>query len=717
MKQENPQGRFGTIVGVFIPNVLTIFGIILYLRTGWVTGQAGLINALVIVFLANIITLLTALSLSTIATSMKVKAGGNYYIISRSLGLEVGGAIGLTLYVSQAISVAFYIIGCTEALSSFPIFAQFDPRLISGTIALIFTGLAYLGADFIMKIQYFIFAIIIFSLISFFIGGIGDWHTPTLVANYSEGMNFWKVFAIFFPAVTGISVGVSLSGDLKNPTKSIPKGTIMSVLITSVVYMLVVVWFSLNASPMDLINDPLVMSKISIIPAMIMIGVITATLSSALGSIIAAPRTLEALANDNIVSKTLANKLGSKTEPRLAVLLTGLISLIVIAIGDINIIAPIISMFFLNTYGILNITAFIERIIRNPSFRPTTNLHPLLYVAGALGSYGVMFLIDPKATFVAILATVIIFMFLKRKNIESTWGDIRGGILNTIAHSTLLRLENKVMTVKNWRPNIIVFAKKDTHRKDLIYFVKWLDLGRGFVTFIELIEFDGKKTNLKKLREDNVNKIEKELGDVTEKIFTEVEIVHNIENAFSTVAQAHGIGKMEANTILMGMPSEKPHLERMLTRINNLRNLDKSVVLFKYNETVFRPDENNVLDIWWDGNDKNFELMSMFTHLSLQHRYWKGGKVRIFGLKNGIGEKELKEKITSVTSEFKIDAQVKIIDSKSDKLSNLVVNESKESDLVMIGLKEINYEKGKNHIESLYNMGEKLKALLVVGAN
>ena len=91
--------KYGTFSGVFVPNVLTILGVILFMRSGWVVGQAGVYNTLIILLIANTISLLTALSLSAIATNTKVGGGGAYFLISRSLGLEIGGSIGVPLFL------------------------------------------------------------------------------------------------------------------------------------------------------------------------------------------------------------------------------------------------------------------------------------------------------------------------------------------------------------------------------------------------------------------------------------------------------------------------------------------------------------------------------------------------------------------------------------------------------------------------------------------
>ena len=338
-----PSAGFGTFAGVFTPNVLTILGLILFLKIGFVTAYAGLWHTLIIVAIANGISLLTGLSLSAIATSMEVKAGGNYYILSRSLGLEAGGAIGIPLYLSQAISVAFYIIGFTESAQSLVWFQQFDPRLISTAIALLFIVIAWVGADFAIKIQFGILAVLVAALVSFFAGGWTTISEPILSPNYGDGITFWVAFAIFFPAVTGITVGTSMSGDLRDPDKAIPNGTISSILITAVIYFAVVIWFSFHAPDRnELITNSMAIQSISIFPPLILGGVWASTLSSALGSIVAAPRTLQAIGKDQIVPEWTASNLGHRSEPRMAILLTGAIALVVIWMGDLNAVAPII---------------------------------------------------------------------------------------------------------------------------------------------------------------------------------------------------------------------------------------------------------------------------------------------------------------------------------------------------------------------------------------
>ncbi|MCA9981024.1 MAG: amino acid permease, partial [Anaerolineales bacterium] len=521
-----PAGRFGTFAGVFTPNVLTILGIILFLRLGWVVGQAGMWQALLIVFLANMISLLTGLSLSAVATSMNVKAGGNYYLISRSLGLEIGGAIGIPLYLSQAISVAFYIIGFTEALQAVPFFTQIDPRLVSTAVVLLFIVIAYVGADFALKIQFVILAILVSAIASFFLGGWGEFAGPHLAPAYTEGVTFWVAFAVFFPAVTGIEVGTSMSGDLKDPSRSIPRGTIASILVTAVIYMLVVVWFAVHtADPMELIEDTLAMQRIALWPVLILAGVWAATLSSALGSILAAPRTLQAIALDRVLPHWMAGQMGSATEPRVAILLTGAIALAVIWLGDLNAVAPIISMFFLNTYGMVNLTAGIEKFVSNPSYRPRFRVPWYISLLGALGCYSVMFLINPLATVVAIVISYGVYFFLERRTMERTWGDVRSGLWFTIARYALLQLEQQRWSPKNWRPNIMVFTGQPHNRQQLVEVANWLSLGKGIVTFFQFIVGDVEFLAGHGMRQMAYKHIRSYIQENNMMAFAEVEIV------------------------------------------------------------------------------------------------------------------------------------------------------------------------------------------------
>ena len=411
-KQRSDRKTFGTFSGVFTPCFLTILGVILFLRTGMVVGYAGLWQAILILLLAKTITILTSISLAAIATNTKVKGGGAYFLISRSLGPEFGGAIGLAFFLAQAISVALYIIGFSDALSSV---LQIGSSKMVGivTLAVLFL-FAYIGAGWVVKIQYLVMAVLIVSLSAFFIGSY--WHfdshnlTANLSAAYGNKLNFWLVFAIFFPAVTGVMAGANMSGDLKDPSRALPSGTFAAVFVTLVVYALAFLCLAGSVDRQALTGNVFVMEEIAVHgKVFINMGIFAATISSALGSFIGAPRILQAVARDRIFPwlRFFGVGYGRNQEPRRAVVLTFGSSHFFGIVGfDLDLIAPVITMFFLITYGnSLQLRRFLLKPEPpTPNFRPTFRIyHPGLLVCwGGLGCLGVMFLIHWLAALAAL---------------------------------------------------------------------------------------------------------------------------------------------------------------------------------------------------------------------------------------------------------------------------------------------------------------------------
>jgi amino acid transporter len=684
----SPTARFGTFAGVFTPNVLTILGIIFFLRTGWVVGQAGLTGALIIVGIANCISLLTGLSLSAIATNMNVKAGGNYFIISRTLGLEIGGAIGIPLYLSQAISIAFYIIGFTEALQTIAYFQAFDPRLIAGMTALIFGVIGWVGADFALRIQFFILAILMAAVVSFFSGGWDAFVPVNYQPNYTDGVSFWIVFAVFFPAVTGIEVGTSMSGDLKDPGRSIPRGTIASILFTAVIYMFAVYWLASHATSFELIDNNLIMTNIARWSPLIMAGVLAATLSSALGSIMAAPRTLQAIANDDVVPRQIASNLGSPTEPRMAVLISTGIALAIIMMGDLNFVAPIITMFFLNTYGMTNLVAAFERMVGNPSFRPRFNIHWSVSLLGAIGCYAAMFLINATATVVAVVISYGIYFYIKRKSTERTWGDLRSGIWFSLARRALLQLEEQRYHVKNWRPNLLVFTGQPHNREQLTHLAEWLSYGQGVVTFFQLLVGDVDKLAGHGLREIARKQIRTYIHDRHMAAFAEAEVVDDFKTGAITVSQAHGLGGLESNAILMGWSRTPKGRQTQFEIMSTLHRFQKSVLLLKH--ATFRQfGRYKVIDVWWRGRGPNADLMLLLAHIINQHPRWHDARIRLLRIIKGEqGREDTLRHMKALLKQVRVSAEPIVIvqDHGLPPTNEILVEWSNEADLTIMGL-------------------------------
>jgi len=280
---EDSAGTLGTFAGVFTPSILTILGIILFLRLGFVVGSAGLGRALIILCLANGISVLTTISLSAIATNIKVKGGGDYYLISRTLGLEFGGAIGIVLFMAQSVSIAFYCIGFGEVLGELlPFETTAMPQIIAAVAVFFLFILAWLGTDWATRFQYIVMGFLVLALASFFIGGLMRWDIDLLVKNWPtppEGPGFWVLFAIFFPAVTGFTQGVSMSGDLKDSGRSLPRGTFLAVGISILIYFLASVVFAGALPGPAMITDYQAMQRVALLDFLIVAGVIAALAS------------------------------------------------------------------------------------------------------------------------------------------------------------------------------------------------------------------------------------------------------------------------------------------------------------------------------------------------------------------------------------------------------------------------------------------------------
>jgi len=418
---DTPAGTLGTFAGVFTPSILTILGIILFLRLGYVVGQAGLARGLIIIALANAISVLTTFSLSAIATNLKVRGGGDYYLISRTLGVEFGGAIGVVLCLAQSVSVGFYCIGFGEAMANIlPASSPFLPQIIAALAVSFLFIFAWLGADWATRFQYVVMGALAAALISFFAGGLAQWDRATLVHNWAStpsGQSFWILFAIFFPAVTGFTQGVSMSGDLKDPGKSLPLGTFCAVGISILVYFAVAVVFAAALPGEKLSSDYGAMGRVAALGFLVDAGVVAATLSSAMASFLGAPRILQSMARDRIFPFLLAFAQGSgpANNPRRGVLLSAGIAFATIALGNLNVIAPVVSMFFLVSYGLLNYATFYEARAASPSFRPRFRwFDRRLSLVGWLACLGVILAINLAAGAVAVAVLFAIYQYLSR---------------------------------------------------------------------------------------------------------------------------------------------------------------------------------------------------------------------------------------------------------------------------------------------------------------
>lgn len=657
----------------------------MYLRFGWVVGNVGLVGTLIIVTLSTAITFFTSLSIAAIATNAPVKAGGAYYMISRSLGVEIGGAVGIPLYLAQAFSVALYIIGFSESLTN--VFPSLDIKLIGIITTIALGALALFSTKATIKSQYIVLAVIGVSLLSLLFGSpiespdVNEWSLKI-----REKAEFWKVFAVFFPAVTGIMAGVNLSGDLKNPARSIPKGTFMAVGVGYVIYMVLPIILANSASSETLIADTMIMRKIAFWGDAILLGIWGATLSSAVGSLLGAPRILQALAADQVLPRSLSffeKESGAERIPRAGTIFTILLTLVCVYFGDLNLLAPILTMFFLTTYAVLNITAGLERFLRNPSFRPKFRVHWAFSVLGAIGCAMVMFLINATATFLAFMVIAVVFVWLKRRGFKSAMGGVRKGVLLSIIRYATLRLDNG-HDAKSWRPNILVFSGAPTKRWHLIDFANVLSQRKALFTVATILSED-------KIAQDKIHDYEKHIAEYlsTKNVSALVRVIRAVDPFVGAqhMVNAYGLGPMVPNTVLLGDTEDPSHYDTYAKMIEHIYQCKRNVLIL-HNEENKSLQNVKEIDIWWGGLKGNGALMMILGYLLKSGRIWSQVKINIKMVvptpeAADSAQRNLGEKLANMRVGF----NTKILVMEEGETFWTILNrESKTCNLTMIGM-------------------------------
>ncbi len=671
-------GALGTFAGVFTPSILTILGIILFLRLGYVVGNAGLGQALIMIGVANLISILTSFSLAAVATNLKVKGGGDYYLISRTLGVAYGGAIGIVLFLAQSVSIAFYCIGFGEAVAGMLPYAYGElPRLIAMGAALFLLIFAWLGADWAAKFQYVVMIFLILALGSFFTGGIARWDNALLVQNWAapaSGPGFWILFAIFFPAVTGFTQGVSMSGDLKDPGKSLPMGTFLAVGVSILVYASAMVVFS-AALPGDILRrDFGAMRRAAHLGPLIDAGVLAATLSSAMASFLGAPRILQSLAGDRIFPflRPFAKGSGPRGNPRRAILLSAGIALCAIGLGQLNLIARVVSMFFLISYGLLNYATFFEARTASPSFRPRFRYYtPALSLLGFLACLGVMLAIDFSTGVVAMAVLVAIYQYIRRTAGPALWADSQRSYHLQQARENLIAAARVMKHPRNWRPNLLAFSHDAPGRERLLRFASWITGRSGTTTAVRILEGEGVKM-LKRKAE-----AEAELsGDIAAHGFSAFPMVvaaPDMRQCLQTLVQSCGTGPLRANTVLVNKPDQIAEGIPGLPSLKYARNL-RVMFRFGINLVVFstdkerwetladRPRENRRIDVWWR-DDATGRLMLLFAHLTTQSREWARARLRVLAVSDQEDPASMMDNLARLLDDVRIAATPEVVDN------------------------------------------------------
>lgn len=656
----------------------------MYLRFGWVVGNVGLVGTLAIVTLSTGITFLTGLSIASIATDQRVRTGGAYYMISRSLGIEAGGAVGIPLYLAQALSVALYTIGFAESVVN--VFPVLDEKLVALATTAAVTILALKSARAAIKAQYVIMGAIGISLLSLLFGSPVE-SAQAATATPEDTAGFWVVFAVFFPAVTGIMAGVNMSGDLKDPGRSIPVGTLAAIGVGYLIYMAIPFVLVNRASAGDLISDPMIMRRISFWGDAIIMGVWGATLSSAVGSILGAPRVLQALARDGVLPpflKFLGQGSGAEDEPRIGTAFTFALAVITVMLADLNIVAPILTMFFLTTYGVLNITAGLERFLGNPSFRPKFKVHWLFSLAGAVGCTIVMFLINPVATGAAVTIVLVIYFWLERQELRSAWGDVRNGIWFNLTRTGLLRLRNMV-DAKNWRPHLLVLSGAPTRRWHLIELASALAHNRALVTISSVLTGSS-------ITSRRIASMSSSLYDYLDKqgVQALVRLV-KADDPFTGAVQlmtTYGLGTLVPNTVVVGATERAESHADYCHMISQFHHAHRNTLIVRQNEQRGFGARRHI-DVWWGGRKGNGALMVILSWLLSTSLPWRGSTVTVkMVVPSQSAAMGARANLETILHASRTGAVAEILVSDGRPFWDIIQSSSATADLVFLGMAE-----------------------------
>jgi solute carrier family 12 sodium/potassium/chloride transporter 2 len=725
--------KFGTLP-VFMTAISTILGAILFLRFGYAVGHLGFLGVIGIILLGHMVTIPTAMAVAEIATNQKVQGGGAYYIISRSFGLNIGSAIGITLYLSQAISVAFYVIAFSEAFDPLIRFLHYeintpmiDKRWI-GLFSMTILAVVILskGANMGMKALYFVVGLLFTSLLFFFLGKSTTPSQPFILNTHIKNPDgFFYVFTIIFPAFTGLVAGLGLSGDLKNPSRSIPRGTLWATLGGFVVYILVAYKLAVSASPDELASDQMVMQKIALWGPIIPIGLAAASLSSALGSIMIAPRTLQAMGYDEVFPGARLNSWLSRgkekdNEPTNAGLISIIIAYVFVAFGDIDFVAKIISMFFMVTYGVICLISLLEHFAADPSYRPTFKSRWYLSLLGGITSFWLMFKMNaPYALLSLIIMGGIYLTVSSYKSKEKGLVNLFRGVVFQMSRQLqiLAQRADREDLNEHWRPFTICVSQDTFMRRSAFDMLRWISLKYGFGTYIHYIKgFLTEKTNQES--RDILNKLIHLAAGSKNRVYLDTIISPSYTSAIAQVIQLSGISGKGNNMILFEFSQSQPEkLEEALNTHDILyaTGFDLCILNTSYKGFGYK----NQIHIWITPADfDNANLMILLGYIIMGHPEWKKGIIKIFALYKPEEAKQKREELQALIKEGRLPislGNISLISTDGEKSTReLIGDTSQDADLTIIGFR---HEHLKTEGFKLYTGYDKLGNVLFVSAN
>lgn len=722
-------GGYGFGTGpVFLASISTILGAVMFLRFGYAVGHTGILGAVLIVVVGHLVTIPTALAIAEIATNRRVEGGGEYFIISRSFGTTIGGAIGISLYLSQAISVAFYMIAFAEAFT--PLVGQveawlgvgFDLRFVSLPALLALTLLVVArGADLGVRALYVVAGILFVSLAMFFFGGSIEGYAGDAVpwmGGIADADPFMLVFAICFPAFTGMTAGVGLSGDLANPRRSIPLGILSATLAGMLVYLAVVWKLGTSAPASELAADQLIMGRIALWAPIIPIGLAMATLSSAIGSIVVAPRTLQALAADEVVrakgvNRFLAQGVGLANDPRNATLVTAALAVVFVLLGSVDLVARIVSMFFMVTYGALCAISFLEHFAARPSYRPSFRSTWWASLFGAVACLVLMLQMDLVFATLAIAFMVGLYLVIRRSRADATddLAEIFHGVMTQATRWMQIKLQKSPGS--DWRPSVILITPRTFDRHAPMEFLEWVCHRYGFGTYLHHIRglLDGE--TFQQSREVQ-HRLVTSSSERAGAIFVDTMISPSMESALAQSLQMPGISGMDNNTVLFeySVHDAPAVVDEIVagTRLAGVARMNRLVL--RHTDHFF--GNRRSIHVWLTWHDyRNANLMILLAYILLGHPAWRHGEITLYAAYPKSEVKERTAELKAMIREGRLlitdkNLQVFGTDDRTD-FSRLVEVKSEGADLVIRGFTDDRIrQKGADFFRKHQGLGDVL---------
>eukprot|EP01134_Creolimax_fragrantissima_P001336 CFRG1336T1 len=716
--------KFGWIKGVLVRCLLNIWGVMLFIRLSWVVGQAGVGLACCVILLSSVVTIITTVSMSAICTNGEVKGGGAYYLISRSLGPEFGGAIGLIFSFANAVGIALYVVGFAETVYDIMedndttwFGKQADIRIIGIVTITVLLGITMIGTSWEAKIQLVLLVVLLGGILVFFIGafagpqnndqiaqGFTGFSTSTFSDNFGPhwyGESFFSVFAIFFPAATGILAGANMSGDLKDAQKAIPKGTFLAILISSVVYM-VMAWFCGFTVQRQVIDEEAsnaanstvygtdygllfsydVVAMVSIWSPLVYAGIFSATLSSALVSLVSAPRIFQAVCKDKLFPYTwyFAVGRGPGDDPVRGYFLAYFIGLGFVLVGELNTIAPVLSNFFLTSYALINYSCFALSMSKSPAWRPAFKYYnKWLSLMGAGLCLVIMFVINWIAALISIAIIAIVYKYIEWAKPDANWGSAAQAAQYIRALDNMLELETTIDHVKTFRPQMLVMVGDISQRYELLRLCSYITSRCGMLLAINIITGIAFEDNGVKLLESTKTKELALLDGKKMKVFLDVFLADTLRAGIRQSLQLAGLGKMRPNTVVFGfkhdwiremqeVPEYIGGIEDCLTSkmgvmiVRGSREDGTMDTSFGFFEDSHRP--RGTVDVWWLADDGGLTIL--LPYLLNKSHFWSKCKLRILTVGENTEMTTERLRMTRLLRKFRISGEVVVVENQSD---------------------------------------------------